>query len=258
MSHTPLVVGNWKMNGSLLSVREWAKKFGALAQEKAPAADCGLCVPAVFLQELVKDAASDAKNLTCGAEDVSVQPSSGAFTGEVSAAMLADAGAFWCIVGHSERRTIFGETDADTALKVKNLAEIGIKPILCVGETLAERNAGETASVVLRQLEAVLSAAGIAALSGGAVAYEPLWAIGTGVTATAEQIEEVHAVLREALDKADSEASGTIRILYGGSVKPANAAGILALPHVNGALVGGAALDAESFYRICAAAVQHR
>ena len=255
MSRTPLVVGNWKMNGSLGAVASWAASFRALCEEAAPGCETGLCVPSVYVQPLAALFCGEQAlpGFRPGAETVSDREEPGAFTGEVSAAMLRDAGACWCIVGHSERRTLFGETDEVVARKVAAAHAAGLRPILCVGETLEEREAGKTRRTVLRQLDAVLGAAGISALAGGAVAYEPLWAIGTGKAAGAEDIKPVHAVIRSALTQADRTIGEGIRILYGGSVKPANAAGILSLPNVDGALVGGASLDAGNFYRICTA-----
>lgn len=248
-----LVVGNWKMNGSLALAENWAKELAALWRQAAPAAEAGLCVPSVFLDRLVRSLRAEGlEAVEPGAEDVSVREGCGAFTGEVSASMLRDAGARLCIVGHSERRTLFGESNASVVLKVKALAAQGIRPIVCVGETREEREAGRTSEVILAQVRAVLEGCGIESLSGGAFAYEPLWAIGSGAAASLEQIEPVHAAIRAALCEADAGASEKVRVLYGGSVKPANASAILALPHVDGALVGGASLKAESFYGICA------
>ena len=255
MIRTPLVLGNWKMNGSFATVNSWTGTFLRLWSEKRPACESGLCVPAVYvshLAEIVRHSA--AAGFLPGAEDVSLQLKSGPYTGEVSAAMLRDVGTAWCLAGHSERRTLYGETDADVASKVKALADEGIRPVLCVGETYDEHKAGRTEEVVTRQLEAVLKAAGAAALASGAVAYEPVWAIGSGIAAGIDQIEPVHKVIRSVLEQADPEVASSIRILYGGSVKERNAAEILSLPNVDGALVGGASMDAGSFYRICSAA----
>lgn len=254
VSRTPLIVGNWKMNGSLAAVKQWMEAFSALWAKRACPVEAGLCVPGLYLKPLVDAAAlHQAPGFHAGAEDVSAQPKSGPFTGETSAVMLKDAGAYWCIIGHSERRTFYGETDSDVAAKAKALAEEGLHPIVCVGETLSERSAGKTDEVVLRQVKAVIDAAGIDAIAQGAFAYEPLWAIGTGVAASMDQIEPVHRAIREALCAADPVIGQKVRILYGGSVKETNAADIISLPDVDGALVGGASLDAGSFYRICAA-----
>ena len=255
MSRIPLVVGNWKMNGSLASSDAWLREFRELCRKDAVRCESGLCVPSAYLLAFTPKLDSEpvSGEFHVGAEDVSDRVGTGAFTGEVSGDMLRDLGAWWCIVGHSERRTLYGETSERVAEKVKAAYDAGLHPILCVGETLEERNAGRTREVVLRQIAAVLSVAGIEALEAGAVAYEPLWAIGTGVAAGTDQIEPVHAVIRGALEEADPVKGGAIRILYGGSVKPQNAAEIIALPDVDGALVGGASLDAGNFYRICAA-----
>lgn len=253
-SRTPLIVGNWKMNGSLAAVGQWSETFRALWAKDECYVETGLCVPSVYLKPLV-DAMAEKPidGFHAGAEDVSAQPKSGPFTGETSAVMLKDAGALWCIIGHSERRTFYGETDADVAAKAKALVEEGLRPIVCVGETLSERSAGKTAEVVLRQVRAVIETAGIEAVARGAIAYEPLWAIGTGVAASLDQIEPVHKAIRDAVSEVDPEVGAKVRILYGGSVKETNAADIISLPDVDGALVGGASLDAGSFYRICAA-----
>lgn len=252
MSRVPLVVGNWKMNGSLAALSSWVESFRSLQSARPASVETGLCVPAVYVKPLA-DACEGIEGFAAGAEDVSAQPKSGAFTGETSAVMLKDAGASWCIIGHSERREYYGETDADVAAKTKAAAAEGLRPIVCVGETLAEHSAGKTAEVVLRQVKAAVDAAGIEALVSGAVAYEPRWAIGTGVAAGLDQIEPVHAAIRRALAETSPEAAEKVRILYGGSVKDTNAAAIISLPDVDGALVGGASLDAGNFHRICAA-----
>ena len=178
----------------------------------------------------------------------------GAYTGETAATMLVDLGCQFVIVGHSERRTLFGETDADVAAKAARAVMHGLKPVVCVGEPLEEREAGATESFVLRQLEAVACVIGAACMADIVIAYEPVWAIGTGLTATPEQAQAVHAVLRAFVQEQDAALAETMRILYGGSMKPANAASLLAMPDVDGGLIGGASLSAEDFLAIGSAA----
>ena len=232
-----LVAGNWKMHGSRESNRAL---LDALASAKA---QCAVCVPYPYLQQVAERLRGT--SVVWGAQDLS-EHASGAFTGEVSAAMLAEFRCRYVLVGHSERRQLFGETDAQAAAKFAAATAAGITPILCVGETLEERDAGRTEAVVERQLEAVLGKGGF----GDAVlAYEPVWAIGTGRTATPEQAQAVHGFLRR-------KVGAATRILYGGSVKPQNAAAIFAMPDVDGGLIGGASLVAQDFLAICAAAQQ--
>jgi triosephosphate isomerase len=244
----PLVAANWKMNGSRASGAAWLAAFAP--RRAAFACDVVLCAPAVYLAALSGIAAS---GIDIGAQDVS-ERESGAFTGDVAAAMLADVGCRWVIVGHSERRQLHGEDDAIVAAKADAAWKAGLRPIVCVGESLTEREAGRTQDVVLRQLDAVLARAGAAALAGGALAYEPVWAIGTGRTATPAQAQEVHAVLRERVTARDRTAAAALRILYGGSVKPTNAAELFGQTDIDGGLIGGASLVADDFAAICAAA----
>jgi triosephosphate isomerase len=242
-----LIAGNWKMNGSLLTNEVLVKQL--LAGLKAPACEVAVCVPSVYLaqaQTLIEGSA-----LGLGAQDVSMHES-GAFTGEVSPLMLKDFGVRYCIVGHSERRQYHFETDALVAAKAKSALAHGMTPIVCVGESLAEREAGKTEEVVKRQLAAVIHANGHC-ISEIVVAYEPIWAIGTGVTASTEQAQQVHAVLRAQL-RAATEHADQIRLLYGGSMNAANAAQLLAQPDIDGGLVGGASLKAQDFLSIIAAA----
>lgn len=238
-----LVVGNWKLNGSLQAN---AALIAAFRQRFEPVAgaDCGVCVPTVYLQQVA--GLLDGCGIMAGAQDAS-REQMGAFTGEVSAAMLAEAGARLCIVGHSERRAMFGDTDELVAVKFGRVRAAGMTPILCVGETLAEREAGITDAVVIRQLDAVLAMHGQTALENAVVAYEPVWAIGTGKTATREQAQAAHAVIRGRLAQLDAALAADMPILYGGSVKAANAAELFAMPDVDGGLVGGASLDAQEF-----------
>ena len=248
---TQLIAGNWKMNGSL-SANE--ALLQGLAQGLAsPRADVAVCVPAPYLAQVaaLKAALLGLSALHLGAQDVSAQVS-GAFTGEVSAAMLKDFGCRFAIVGHSERRQYHGETDALVATKAQQALAHGLTPIVCVGETLAEREAGRTVEVVKRQLAAVIHANGHC-ISEIVVAYEPVWAIGTGKTATPEEAQAVHAVLRAQLQAATPQAE-RVKILYGGSMNAANAAALLAQPDIDGGLIGGAALKPADFLAIIAAA----
>lgn len=243
-----LVVANWKMNGSTAACEAWAGAFKALP---APKAETALCAPAVLLGCLAQHLSQSCVAL--GAQDVS-EYASGAYTGETSASMLRDIGARWVIIGHSERRTLFGDTDARVAAKVRAALACGLKPIVCVGETLAERESSQTLRVVEKQLTAVIDAVGAQALASGAVAYEPVWAIGTGKTATPDEAQHVHCNLRELIARFDPKAAAAVRILYGGSVKPSNAAELFSQPDIDGGLIGGASLSAQDFYAICQAA----
>jgi triosephosphate isomerase len=244
-----LVAGNWKMHGSL------ATNAGLLQGVRAGvanlAAEVAVCVPYPYLDQA--RAGLGGSNVAWGAQDVS-EHAQGAYTGEVSAAMLADFGCRYAIVGHSERRSYYGDSDAIVAAKFEAAQKSGVVPILCVGETLAEREANVTTEVVTRQLDAVISRCGIAALAQAVVAYEPVWAIGTGRTASPEQAQEVHAAIRARVARDDAAVAGGLRILYGGSMKPANAAELMAQPDIDGGLIGGAALVAADFVAICAAA----
>jgi triosephosphate isomerase len=245
-SRRKLVVGNWKMHGSHKANAELlegvldARPFGA---------DVAVCVPFPFLSETA--VALAAGDIRWGAQDCSAHEQ-GAYTGEVSAAMLREFGCRWVIVGHSERRAYHAESDQLVADKARIALAHGITPIVCVGETLAQREAGETAAVVKRQLSAVIHTLGHC-VGEMVVAYEPVWAIGTGKTATPEQAQEVHALLRAQLLAATPRA-GEMRLLYGGSVKPDNAATLFAQPDIDGGLIGGAALKASDFAAICRAA----
>lgn len=245
-----LIAGNWKMNGTLAANE--ALVTALVAGIKAAGFEgplVALCVPMVYLsqvQNLIKGSAID-----LGAQDVSSHES-GAFTGETSVASLKEFGVRYCLVGHSERRQYHGETDAVVALKAQRALSAGMTPIVCVGETLAEREGGKTEEVVKRQLAAVIHTNGHC-ISEIVVAYEPVWAIGTGKVATIEQAQEVHAVLRAQLHAA-TEYADRIHILYGGSMNAANAAQLLAQPDIDGGLVGGASLKAPDFLTIIAAA----
>ncbi|WP_287805552.1 MULTISPECIES: triose-phosphate isomerase [Diaphorobacter] len=242
-----LIAGNWKMNGSLQAN---AALLQALRDGLGvPGCGVAVAVPAPYLAQV--QALVAGSEIALAAQDVS-QHETGAFTGEVSVGMLRDFGARYALVGHSERRQYHGETDAVVAAKAQRALSGGVTPIVCVGETLAEREAGQTETVVKRQLAAVIHAVGHC-VSEIVVAYEPVWAIGTGRTATPEQAQQVHAVLRAQLAAA-TESADRVLILYGGSMNAANAAELLAQPDIDGGLVGGASLKAADFLKIIAAA----
>lgn len=240
-----LVVGNWKMNGDAASN---ARLLDALARRFVPRGEraMAVCVPFCYLAQARDRLRGSA--VAWGAQDVS-EHASGAHTGEVSAAMIAEFGSRYAIVGHSERRQTHGESDALVTAKAKAALAGSLVPIVCVGETLAEREASATAQVVSRQIDAAIAGLG-SAMAQCVVAYEPVWAIGTGRTASPEQAQEVHALLRSRLVAA---GAGEVKLLYGGSVKAANAAALFGMPDVDGGLVGGASLDAEEFLAIGAA-----
>ena len=249
-----LVAGNWKMYGSLAANRALLEAVvdGMGADAKV---QCAVCVPFPYLAQV--SALLDGTRLAWGAQDVSVH-ASGAYTGEVSAAMLADFGCRYVLVGHSERRQLHGETDAVVAAKFAAVQAAAMTPILCVGETLAERDAGRTEAVVARQLDAVIETSGAPAFANAVLAYEPIWAIGTGRNATPGQAQAVHAFARARLAAKSAAIARGLRILYGGSVKPENAASIFAMADVDGGLIGGASLVAEQFLAISRAAAQSR
>jgi triosephosphate isomerase len=247
MSTKKLIAGNWKMNGGLAANESLV--MALLAGIGRPACAVAVCVPAPYLAQVQSLVASSPIDL--GAQDVSMHEQ-GAYTGEASAAMLKDFGVRYAIVGHSERRQYHGESDATVAAKAQRALAAGITPIVCVGETLAEREAGKTEEVVKRQLAAVIHTNGHC-ISEIVVAYEPVWAIGTGKTATPEQAQAVHHVLRAQLHAASTH-DDRIPILYGGSMNAANAAQLLAQPDIDGGLIGGASLKAPDFLAIIAAA----
>ena len=245
-----LVVGNWKMNGSLASNQVLLEAIVPLLEREAHYAVCAPFPYLVATGEAVRGTA-----LWLGAQDL-CQFDNGAYTGEVSAPMLVDCGCRYVIVGHSERRGLFGETDEIVAHKYVQAVKHGLIPILCVGEMLSAREAGATEHVVAGQLDAVAKLAGASTLRQGVIAYEPVWAIGTGRTATPEQAQAVHAFIRERIASVDSDAAEELTILYGGSVKAGNAAQLFAMPDVDGGLIGGAALDAAEFAAICRSAAR--
>ncbi len=247
----PLVAGNWKMNGS----RESAQALVAGIKEgvgSGATADVVICPPFVYLSE-VKSLLSGSE-IALGAQNVSHR-GNGAYTGEISTSMLLDVGCEYVILGHSERRALYGEDDALVAEKVIALNAAGLKPILCVGELLGERESGKTEAVVARQLDVLLnSVEGLAALQNTVIAYEPVWAIGTGMTATPEQAQDVHAFIRQRIASKDAALAEKIRILYGGSVKGSNAVELFAKQDIDGGLIGGASLQIDDFLAICHAA----
>lgn len=244
------VAGNWKMNGSLAQNK--ALLDGLLAGAASLGAmDCAVCVPFPYLAQA--QAMLQGGKIAWGAQSMS-QQEKGAYTGEVSASMLLDFGCKYVIVGHSERRAIYGEDDATVAAKYVAAQKAGLTPILCVGETLQEREGNVTEQVVARQLDAVIQAAGVDSLKRAVVAYEPVWAIGTGKTATPDQAQAVHAFIRGKVAALDKGVADGLVIQYGGSVKGANAAELFSMPDIDGGLIGGAALDANEFLTICRAA----
>ena len=246
----PLVAGNWKMNGSKESNRELLDgiKQGIAQVEKAEVA---VCPPFVYLADV--EAQLQGTPIVWGAQDVSHE-APGAFTGEVAAPMLTDFHCTYAIIGHSERRTLYGEDDAVVTKKFIAAQEHGLQPILCVGETLEEREQDITEEVVGRQLDAVIEAAGVQALEKAVIAYEPVWAIGTGRTATPEQAQEVHAFIRGRIADKDAGVAEGLRVLYGGSMKGSNAGELIGQPDIDGGLIGGASLKADEFLSICTAA----
>jgi triosephosphate isomerase (TIM) len=247
-----LVVGNWKMHGGLDANRVLVE---ALLREAGRSAGAGvaICVPFPYLSQVAD--LLHGSVVALGAQNVS-EHASGAFTGEVSARMLGEFGCRYVIVGHSERRALYGDTDQQVAAKFRAAGEAGLTPILCVGEQLEERERGATADVVLRQLDAVLALSGASGLSKAVLAYEPVWAIGTGRTATPAQAAEVHALLRARVAKSDAKVAADLVILYGGSVKGSNAGELFAMPDIDGGLIGGASLKADEFISICEAAAK--
>jgi triosephosphate isomerase len=246
-----LVAGNWKMNGTCAQATSLVTSIlGYL--ERLPAADVVLCPPFVLIP-LVGERLAGQRAIALGAQNLS-HHRAGAYTGEVSGAMLRDHGCTYVIVGHSERRTLYGEDDDLVAAKIEAAVESGLTPILCVGETLVERDAGDTETIVARQINAVVQRCGIAALAKTVIAYEPVWAIGTGKTATPEQAQAVHGFIRRLIAAQDTALATGVRILYGGSVNAGNAAALFREPDIDGGLIGGASLQAQDFVRICHAA----
>ena len=249
MSRTPLIAGNWKMNGSIQQVDRFA---AALATDgDLTGCDLLVCPPFVYLERLARALATTA--VAVGGQNLSEQIEPGAFTGEINGAMLADAGASAVIVGHSERRALYDETDTVVTAKLRAATAAGLRPILCVGETLEQREADDTEAILAAQIGAVLEGCSETELTDLVVAYEPVWAIGTGRSASAERAQEAHAFLRQQIRARYASLADTTRLLYGGSVKPDNACRLFAGADIDGALVGGASLAADSFLGIARA-----
>ncbi len=246
---TPLVAGNWKMNGSRESVAGLMQ--GITAGAGLEGMEMLVCPPFVYIPQVA--AAIGEAPVALGGQDLYTE-ANGAFTGEISGSMLADVGCQYVIIGHSERRALLGESDGKIARKFLAAQENNLIPILCLGETLDERQADSTLQVIGSQFNAVVDVVGIEAFARAVVAYEPVWAIGTGETATPEQAQEVHAALRSMAAKRSAKIAADLRLLYGGSVKAANAAELFSMPDIDGGLIGGASLDANEFLAICRAA----
>jgi triosephosphate isomerase len=245
-----MVAGNWKMHGSRAANQALLAELEMTLKPEWPI-DIVVFPPYVYLSDAVRTLEDGP--IAVGAQDVCAE-SGGAFTGQVSAAMLRDVGCGYAIVGHSERRRWYHEDDALVARKFAAVLDAGLIPVLCVGETLDEREAHRTESVIARQLDAVIAMHGVGGFARGILAYEPVWAIGTGRTASPEQAQEVHSFLRNRIHAQDAKIARHLRILYGGSVKAGNAAELFSMPDVDGGLVGGASLNADEFQQICAAA----
>jgi len=252
MSRKMMVAGNWKMNGSAAQVDAFVD---ALAQSEAPKdVDLLVCPPLVYAARLAHALQSAGCAVAAGAQNVAAEPAPGAFTGEVDGTMLRDCGMTHVIVGHSERRALYGESDEIVAAKADAAVAAGLVPIICVGETLEQREAGSAEQVLGAQLQALFDRCAERTLAASIIAYEPIWAIGTGRSATPEQAQEIHAYLRSQIAERDATLAQSVQLLYGGSVKPDNAAALFAGGDVDGALVGGASLEADSFLDIARAA----
>ena len=247
---TKFVAGNWKMNGNLAANRALLDSLVDLVS-RIPAVKSAVCPPYPYLAQVQQ--VLSGSGVAWGAQNVS-QYDGGAYTGEVSGAMLVDFGCRYVIVGHSERRTLLGETSEIVARKYEAAQKAGLTPILCVGETLEQREAGTTEETVAAQLEAVVSVNGAQSFAHAVIAYEPGWAIGTGKTATPDQAQAVHAFIRQRLAAKDAAVAQNVQVLYGGSVKGANAGELFAMSDIDGGLIGGASLDPQEFAAICRAA----
>lgn len=246
----PLVAGNWKMHGTRASVAELIK---GLHQQVVPAdVDVVVIPPSLYIAQVAQ--VLDGGPISIGAQDCAIEPMQAALTGEIAAVQLEDAGCKWVLVGHSERRLILGERNDVVSRKFAAAQACGLVPILCVGETREQREAGETLRVVGEQIGSVIEELGVGAFSSAVIAYEPVWAIGTGLTASPVQAQEVHAAIRSQLSAESVEVAAGVRILYGGSVKAASAAELFGMPDIDGGLVGGASLNADEFGAICRAA----
>ncbi|MBD9482458.1 triose-phosphate isomerase [Pseudomonas sp. PDM14] len=246
----PLVAGNWKMHGTRASVAELIKGLRNLALPSG--VDVAVIPPCLYINQVIQGL--DGKSIAVGAQNSAVEPMQGALTGEIASSQLADAGCTLVLVGHSERRQILGERDEVLSRKFAAALSCGLMPVLCVGETLGQRQAGKTLEVVGGQLGSIIEELGVSAFAQAVVAYEPVWAIGTGLTASPEQAQEVHAAIRAQLAAENAEVARGVRILYGGSVKAANAVELFGMPDIDGGLIGGASLNADEFGAICRAA----
>ncbi|MFW2439450.1 MAG: triose-phosphate isomerase [Arenicellales bacterium] len=247
----PLVAGNWKMNGDSESTVNLVNGIVA-GRGDVINAEVLICPPYILIPRAA-DALKGRDDISLGAQDLDINES-GAFTGQISASMLVDAGCQYVLVGHSERRALYGESDQDVAAKFKVAQDGGLKPVLCVGETQAERESGDTEAVVARQLLAVIDLVGIDKLANSVIAYEPVWAIGTGMTATPEQAQDVHRFIRNMLSALSADIAENMQILYGGSMNAGNADALIGMQDIDGGLIGGASLQAESFLAICKSA----
>ncbi|PSW04899.1 triose-phosphate isomerase [Photobacterium lipolyticum] len=250
----PVVMGNWKLNGSKEMVSNLLKGLNA-ELEGVTGVDVAVAPPALYIDLAERVIAEGGNKIILGAQNTDLN-NSGAFTGDMSPAMLKDFGASHIIIGHSERREYHAESDEFVAKKFAFLKENGLTPVLCIGESEAQNEAGETVAVCARQLDAVIKTQGVEALEGAIIAYEPIWAIGTGKAATAEDAQRIHAQIRAHIAEQSEEVAKNVVIQYGGSVKPENAAAYFAQPDIDGALVGGAALDAKGFAAIAKAAAE--
>jgi triosephosphate isomerase len=248
----PLIAGNWKMNGSRESIATLLDGIKA-GMGDVTTAEVAVCAPSIYMGDV--QARLEGSDVTWGGQDVSVHDS-GAYTGETAASMLQDFGCKYAIIGHSERRTYHAESDALVAEKFEQAINNGLVPLFCIGETLEEREQGITEDVVARQIDAVLDRVGAEGMAKGVIAYEPVWAIGTGMTASPQQAQDVHAFIRGRVAAADAAVAEKVQILYGGSMNAGNAAELLSQPDIDGGLIGGASLKADDFLTIARAANQ--
>ncbi|MBD8685055.1 triose-phosphate isomerase [Pseudomonas sp. CFBP 13719] len=246
----PMVAGNWKMHGTRASVAELIK--GLSEQSLPDSVEVAVFPPLLFVDHVVEGL--QGSRIAVGAQNCAVQAEQGALTGETASSQLVDAGCSLVLIGHSERRQVIGEGEQQLIEKFRAAQAAGLTPVLCMGETLEEREAGQTLEIVGRQLGSVIAALGIEAFTHAVIAYEPVWAIGTGLTATPQQAQDVHAAIRAQLTAEDAKVAQAVRLLYGGSVKAANAAELFGMPDIDGGLIGGASLNADDFGAICRAA----
>ncbi|WP_236238048.1 triose-phosphate isomerase [Pseudomonas faucium] len=246
----PMVAGNWKMHGTRASVAELIQGLGNMPVPNG--VEVAVFPPALFINQVIDGL--QGKAIAVGAQNSAIQPEQGALTGEIAPSQLVEAGCKLVLIGHSERRQILGENEEVLNRKFAAAQLSGLMPVLCVGETLEEREAGKTLEVVGRQLSSIIEAFGVKAFANAVIAYEPVWAIGTGLTASPQQAQDVHAAIRAQLAAEDAEVAANVQLLYGGSVKAANAAELFGMPDIDGGLIGGASLNADEFGAICRAA----